>query len=243
MPTSRRAYYGTLLWGAFKHGWGRAETVATALGLLIPLFLRLRPELRGRVEDLAWQIPLGVLGALAVTRLVLAPYWMYRELEAANESLTQERNDARRALESQPSPSFPRTIEVRQSVFDRMRQWSERTREQREKDRKLEASRKLAELREAGQALASMLDTSAAWPDPSKDEGDLRARTTEWLENVRATIAEYVSPHKAAYVLSAPFRDAPHGFTKQQLPHFRSSHMLACVSAVLTRLDDVLKDY
>jgi hypothetical protein len=107
MATGWLAYYRRWLASAFWHGWGRAESVASAIGLLAPPLLKLQPGLKGSMEELAWQIPLAVLASLALTRLVAAPYLMYRELEDQKSSLESERDRLR------AGPDLPRRLTLR----------------------------------------------------------------------------------------------------------------------------------
>jgi hypothetical protein len=64
---------------AFKHPWGIADFISSVLGLVVPIAVRLVPAWHTAVTDLQWQIPLAVLGTLGAARLLLAPYWIYRE--------------------------------------------------------------------------------------------------------------------------------------------------------------------
>ena len=45
------------------------------------------------MSDLAWQLPVGLFGGLAVPRLFLAPYWMYKEQTEKNIELTKRLNE------------------------------------------------------------------------------------------------------------------------------------------------------
>ena len=77
---SRRSFYKLWLKEVFSHAFGLAEVLATFLGLLVPLLLKLFPSTSG-FADLVWQIPIGAFATVAAVRLFLAPYWIYRDLE------------------------------------------------------------------------------------------------------------------------------------------------------------------
>jgi hypothetical protein len=72
-------FYRRWLYVAFRHSWSVADTLASLLGLAIPAIIHMSPRLESRMAPLAWQIPLSVLTLLALARLVLAPYWIYKE--------------------------------------------------------------------------------------------------------------------------------------------------------------------
>jgi hypothetical protein len=92
----RRDYYRRWLSIAFVHSWTVTDTIASALGLAVPALTKLFPD-RGDMSDLAWQIPLCALGAIFLSRLVLAPWWIHQEQEqghAANTKGQQQTHDA-----------------------------------------------------------------------------------------------------------------------------------------------------
>ncbi len=61
--------------------WGHVSSIATALGIFIPLLARISPTVGSRMGPLAWEIPIAIFAVLALLRFFLAPYWMYREKE------------------------------------------------------------------------------------------------------------------------------------------------------------------
>jgi len=63
----------------FNQPWTHASSVATALGALVPLLIRLRPAWAQALTDLIWQIPLGVFATWGIARMALAPYWLHQE--------------------------------------------------------------------------------------------------------------------------------------------------------------------
>jgi len=70
---------------SFRRSFAVADGLAGAISIISPaIILWLVPEPSSAdvsqvITDLAWQIPLGVLGALTLGRLALAPYWMHQE--------------------------------------------------------------------------------------------------------------------------------------------------------------------
>jgi hypothetical protein len=74
-------YYRRFFAVAFKHPFGVADGISTALGILLPIIGRLHPKWTAGVGDLAWQVPLTAFLALVGIRLILAPYWIYRNRE------------------------------------------------------------------------------------------------------------------------------------------------------------------
>ena len=88
-----RRFFWLWLQTAFRHAFGRADAIAGFLGMSLPALARLNSEWRDALAELSWQIPLGLFGGLFVVRLVLAPYWMYREVQSQQEQV--EPNDPR----------------------------------------------------------------------------------------------------------------------------------------------------
>jgi hypothetical protein len=62
---------------AFEGPWALAGVASSLLGLFVPLYLKLHPEEAAFVNDLLWQIPLGILGGLSAIRLLLSPFWVH----------------------------------------------------------------------------------------------------------------------------------------------------------------------
>ena len=102
---SAGAYYWRCIALAWHGAWAVAGAASAVLGLLVPPYLKTHPALATTVNDLVWQIPLGVLGSLSALRLILAPYWIYREQEAKLQApkypdpAVQMREFSKRALE------------------------------------------------------------------------------------------------------------------------------------------------
>lgn len=76
-----KSYYIQWLSVTFRHSWGISNWVVGIAGATIAYIISRYPEWELIVMELAWQIPLGILGALFITRLFLAPYWMHKTLK------------------------------------------------------------------------------------------------------------------------------------------------------------------
>lgn len=90
-------FYMRWLGTAFRHSWSITDTSASVLGLFVPPAIRLLPRVESALTPLVWEIPLCALGALALSRLVAAPYWIYKErhIDAGREA-----DEYRRTIES-----------------------------------------------------------------------------------------------------------------------------------------------
>jgi hypothetical protein len=75
-------FYWLWLYGAFRHPWGLQDFVGGVLGLLFPLLRKAHPNWEAALGELAWQIPLAILAALFLVRLIASPYWMYQKRHA-----------------------------------------------------------------------------------------------------------------------------------------------------------------
>jgi hypothetical protein len=83
-------FYWRWLVMAFRHPFGVADALGTALGMAIPVISKWRPTWTASMSDLMWQVPLAALSGLTIARLALAPYWMHQEAESRIERLTKE---------------------------------------------------------------------------------------------------------------------------------------------------------
>ena len=75
---------------ALSHPWSVADTCATIFGLILPPSISFRPHLEQTLTPLAWKIPLSALALLGAARLILAPYWIYRERHEDAEAETED---------------------------------------------------------------------------------------------------------------------------------------------------------
>ena len=78
---TRVTFYRRWLTVAVGHSFGPADALAGGLGMAIPAIITVYPGLSGTLVDLTWQLPLGSFVALLMGRAVLAPFWIYRDLE------------------------------------------------------------------------------------------------------------------------------------------------------------------
>ena len=94
LPTLRRGYDWCLrglwfLWlcvsWAFSGAWAVAGVASALLGYAVPAYLKRNPQEAAFVNDLAWQIPLGVLGGLSTLRLLVSPFVVYDKRARADE--------------------------------------------------------------------------------------------------------------------------------------------------------------
>jgi hypothetical protein len=74
----------------FEHPWGIAEKIGTVLAFGLPLIAWLASKWRWLpvipepvMNRLMWQAPLGIMLVLSLFRIILAPYWIYRERHLA----------------------------------------------------------------------------------------------------------------------------------------------------------------
>jgi hypothetical protein len=72
-------FYRHVLWLAFRHSLDRASLAAFVALLVISPAAALWPPLREMLGLTDWQIAAGSFGLIIVLRLIMAPYWAYRE--------------------------------------------------------------------------------------------------------------------------------------------------------------------
>jgi len=75
-------FYGRLMREVFHPSWGWTDSIATALGIIGPLFTHFFPKLEAQMTPLVWEIPVGIFSALVVVRLLIAPFWLYKDRQA-----------------------------------------------------------------------------------------------------------------------------------------------------------------
>jgi len=85
-----REFYWRWAKTTFEHPWSITETIATILALGFPLLAWLDsrwhwfpviPE--PTMNRLMWEVPIVILVVLSLIRIVLTPYWIYRDRHAA----------------------------------------------------------------------------------------------------------------------------------------------------------------
>src|SRR5436305_3488466 len=75
-------FYWAVVCTAFRHSWKVTGGTATALGIIWGILAYFFPAWRiTKMTGLLWQIPIGLCVFLLVARLVLAPYWLYKDKE------------------------------------------------------------------------------------------------------------------------------------------------------------------
>jgi hypothetical protein len=102
-------FYWRWIKTGFKHSWSVTDSLATAAGLAYILIFRFYPHSRFvKMTDLLWQIPLGASACVVAARLILSPYWIYREKEAEallsaldSENKQREIDELKRTIEGQ----------------------------------------------------------------------------------------------------------------------------------------------
>jgi hypothetical protein len=90
-------YFRAVFKEAFSHAFSVADFVSSAIGFLLPPLWRWF-RLGGDIMDsaIAWQIPACAFGFFFVLRLILAPYWMHKEVEAEKKKLEGQMEAASR---------------------------------------------------------------------------------------------------------------------------------------------------
>lgn len=98
-----RNYYLRWLARTFRGPWGLSSLAGSILALLVPLALRYAPAAKLHatvVNDLVWQVPLGLFIALAAIRFLRVPH----ELHAEESACTARAEDQLRAITGEHRP-------------------------------------------------------------------------------------------------------------------------------------------
>jgi len=78
-----RTYIWRWLGAAFSHALGVIDLWAGLGGAVVAGIAHFLPqEQAAELNSLAWQVPLWALGVVMLVRIVLAPYWLYRDLDS-----------------------------------------------------------------------------------------------------------------------------------------------------------------
>jgi hypothetical protein len=64
--------------------YGIADAISGGLGMIVAAAVAFEPGMHPLLNDLVWQVPLGAFLTIFAVRLVLSPYWTYKELEKEN---------------------------------------------------------------------------------------------------------------------------------------------------------------
>lgn len=102
MRETLRFYVDCFLW-AFPRSWGVSETISAAVGLFLPILVKLIPEMESKLTDLLWQIPLFALATVFLVRFIRAPYELYKREKQGAEKTEQELRDTISQLETKAS--------------------------------------------------------------------------------------------------------------------------------------------
>ncbi len=78
---------------AWHSTWEKADSCTTAAGIAIGVIVHYFPKWEVAVNQLYWEIPIAALASLSGYRLVMSPFWIYRDKDA-------ELRELRKRLES-----------------------------------------------------------------------------------------------------------------------------------------------
>jgi hypothetical protein len=136
---------------------------------------------------------------------------------------------------------LPFTVELHQIPMDRRFERAKEVKAERERAQKVEGSKRLVALREEGHRQIDALDGSLGKNGVSATAA---AQALDWIDSAQASVAEWISPSKASWMVSAPFEGAPNGLDASARDGLRSSpeDALRYARAVAQRLDEVLRD-
>jgi len=101
-----RKFYWKWIQIAFSRPLGIADYIAGAIGIVSAYIIPRYPQWEPAMSELAWQIPLGIFSALAAFRLLLSPYWMYKEAQQKIKDLEVKFVQATSEKEKLQSKSF-----------------------------------------------------------------------------------------------------------------------------------------
>jgi len=111
------SYYRLWFATAFPKAWAWTETVTGAVALVVAILAKKYPDWGPIVNDLAWQIPVGVLVLVFVVRLALAPWLMARDKASdVAEAETRLRHELQR-LQEQINDRKPRLTTAIEGVI------------------------------------------------------------------------------------------------------------------------------
>jgi hypothetical protein len=68
------AFIKLCLTEAWRTSWEKADTGATAFGLVAPVVVHFVPRWESAMTSLVWQIPIACLASIAATRILLSPF-------------------------------------------------------------------------------------------------------------------------------------------------------------------------
>ncbi len=99
--------------------WEKADTFTTGVGIVAGLVIHYVPKLQASVDRLLWQVPLIALGAVSFYRLLMSPYWVYRDRDKEAKQLEL----ALKQLTDRPKRDWPGDWKELSAKFDAIATW------------------------------------------------------------------------------------------------------------------------
>ena len=90
MRTGQVTYIWLVLRVAWRHSFHSAHSILLGLIIGIGLLTYFVPQIKFMVDLHGWQVAASVLGSIVGVRLVLAPYWLWRDQQIENQRLVQQ---------------------------------------------------------------------------------------------------------------------------------------------------------
>ena len=90
-----------------KPSFGLADGIGFVLGIAIPVVIHFVPRWETAMSNLAWQIPLGIFSTIFLIRLILAPYWIYKQQEVEISGLEGKLASLQNELEEERNQRKP----------------------------------------------------------------------------------------------------------------------------------------
>jgi hypothetical protein len=90
MRTGPFTYIWLVLRVAWRHSFHSAHTILLGLIIGVGLLTYFVPQINVMFDLHGWQVALFVLGSIVGVRLVLAPYWLWRDQQIENQRLAQQ---------------------------------------------------------------------------------------------------------------------------------------------------------
>jgi hypothetical protein len=94
-------YQWSLVRQAFRFAWSVLDTVATLVGIVVPVLVTRLPTLKTWSDTLLWLTPCVAASAFVVVRLALAPYQLHRQAADAAQQREAEWRSKCEKLETQ----------------------------------------------------------------------------------------------------------------------------------------------
>jgi hypothetical protein len=98
MRTGLLTYISLVLRTALRHSFHSTHSILLALFIAVGLITYCVPQVQVMIDVNGWQVAGLVLASIVIVRLVLAPYWLWRDQQIENQQLAQQL-DRRRARE------------------------------------------------------------------------------------------------------------------------------------------------